>query len=241
MSYWHRYYRADIPGWKVTRINDPATVPQKDVIWLDTEPTGLDPTKMFYIEYDDNAIPAITFPKNLPGVATPSSVYQGDSTTVSVEVKGGIAPYSYQWKKVVSGSTFNVGSNQPIYTIDNFASGNVGDYYVTVTDARGKTADSDRARMQLIALPTFSTQPPATLAPAEGSTLTIGPVAVTGGVAPYTYQWKKGGANISGATGATYSKANVTAADNGSYTCEATDKNGKKVTSTACAVTMATA
>lgn len=41
-----------------------------------------------------------------------------------------------------------------------------------------------------------------------------------------TYQWKKGGSNISGATAATYSKTGIIAGDAGTYTCEVTATRG---------------
>ena len=41
----------------------------------------------------------------------------------------------------------------------------------------------------------------------------------SGGSGTYTYQWKLNGANISGATSATYTKTNCTVNDGGTYTC----------------------
>ena len=42
-------------------------------------------------------------------------------------------------------------------------------------------------------------------------------VAVTGGLAPYTYQWYKDNNAIPGATAATYAKASTTTTDSGTY------------------------
>lgn len=331
MGYWHRYYRPDLLGWKVTRIEDPASgaTPQKDLIWLDADPSNLDPTKMFYIEYDPALLPPIVFTQDLPGVAGGDAgstfVTAGATQTLTVAATGGIAPLSYQWKKVSGGNTVNVGSNSPSYAISNYQASNNGDYYVTVTDSQGQTVDSQRIRLKvalsfstnltatksvyigdpltltiaaanglapysyqwqkngvnisgataatytktaatgdnatytcivkdsavpqesitsvacavtLNTLPAFTTQPPATLSVATGGTITIGPVQASGGVAPLTYQWRKDGVDISGATSATFTKASAASGDAGSYTCRVTDAGSKTAISSACAVTI---
>ena len=79
----------------------------------------------------------------------------------------------------------------------------------------------------------------ATKSVAVGADLSL-VVAATGGVTPYTYVWKKGGVVIAGKTTATIQvNATAVAGDAGSYTCEVTDNAGTKITSVACAVTVA--
>ena len=46
------------------------------------------------------------------------------------------------------------------------------------------------------------------------------------GTAPLSYQWRKGGSNISGATSATYSMTNVQAADAGTYSVVVSNSAG---------------
>jgi len=64
-------------------------------------------------------------------------------------------------------------------------------------------------------------------------------VAATGSGA-LTYQWQKGGANISGATAATYTISSVASGDAANYTCVVTGGCGP-VTSNAAALTINTA
>ena len=78
---------------------------------------------------------------------------------------------------------------------------------------------------------------PATATAAVGATLTIN-ATVSGGLAPLTYQWKKGGTNVSGATSKNFSKATAAAGDSSSYTLTVTDAAGKSVTSNACTATV---
>ncbi|HUG09429.1 MAG TPA: immunoglobulin domain-containing protein, partial [Opitutaceae bacterium] len=74
------------------------------------------------------------------------------------------------------------------------------------------------------------TSHPASQTVDEGDPATFTVVAT--GTAPLSYQWKKGGVDISGATSATYSIANVTAGDAGIYTVVVSNFSGS-VTSNA--------
>ena len=74
-----------------------------------------------------------------------------------------------------------------------------------------------------------------------GTTLTLGPVAASGGVEPYTYQWYKGTSPISSATTNTFTKADAAAGDAGTYFCRVMDSatSPDYVDSTKCVVTVA--
>ena len=65
--------------------------------------------------------------------------------------------------------------------------------------------------------PPFVTQQPAPLTRYAGASATFSVVA--GGSEPLTYQWRKDGAKITGATSASLTLAGVTAADAASYSC----------------------
>jgi hypothetical protein len=95
---------------------------------------------------------------------------------------------------------------------DNGATGQV------IVPTGGVTAYSDQvanATVQVVGstAPVITTQP-ASQTVNEGGTLTLS-VTATNATA---YQWRKDGVAISGATSATYTKTNVTAADGGNYT-----------------------
>ena len=82
---------------------------------------------------------------------------------------------------------------------------------------------------------TFTTNLGPTKSVAAGAALTL-TVAATGGKAPLTYVWKKGGVVVSGQTTATFNKASAVSGDAGSYVCEVTDADGRTVSSVACLV-----
>ncbi|MDA3133568.1 hypothetical protein EGT71_09220 [Atlantibacter subterranea] len=63
-----------------------------------------------------------------------------------------------------------------------------------------------------------------------GSTLTLTTAATVTDGSVLTYQWKKNGTDISGATAATYTKASAVAGDAGSYTCQVSSPTAGTVT-----------
>lgn len=76
----------------------------------------------------------------------------------------------------------------------------------------------------------FSTPLSATTAVTAEQTMTL-TVVVTGGLAPYTYQWYKDNNAIAGATAASYAKASTTTADSGTYKVVVHDVYGNIISS----------
>lgn len=88
---------------------------------------------------------------------------------------------------------------------------------------------NDRTLAAVVA-PTVTTQP-ASDALAVGDNLIVS--VVVAGTAPFSYEWKKGGVSIAGATSAMYAKAGVVLGDAGSYTCVISNGKGSVVTNAA--------
>ena len=85
--------------------------------------------------------------------------------------------------------------------------------------------------------PDYGTAAPSIVTQPQSVTATVGDnvsfsVAATGAPAP-TYQWKKGGTNISGATSSTYNISNVQLTDAGNFTVVVTNASGSVTSSTA--------
>ncbi|UVX31933.1 Hoc-like head decoration [Klebsiella phage VLCpiA2a] len=83
----------------------------------------------------------------------------------------------------------------------------------------------------------FTTNLSATASVATGAAISL-PVVVTGGYAPYTYVWTKGGTVVAGQTGANFSKAAAVAGDAGVYQCTVTDLSGKVIKSVSCTLSI---
>lgn len=96
----------------------------------------------------------------------------------------------------------------------------------------GVSADTVGAKIDManISPASFSTALAATTAVTAGQTMTL-TVVVTGGLAPYTYQWYKNNNAIAGATAATYAKASTTTTDSGTYKVVVQDVYGNIISS----------
>lgn len=92
--------------------------------------------------------------------------------------------------------------------------------------------------MENISPASFSTALKAATAVKASQAMTL-TVNVTGGLAPYTYQWYKDNNAIDGATEVTYEKASTTTADSGTYKVVVHDVYGN-ITSSSTVATVAT-
>lgn len=157
------------------------------------------------------------------------TVCAGGSVTFSVTASG-TAPLSYQWQKdgaLISGATSSS------YTVAAVAPTHAGAYTVVVTNKAGSVTSSP-AQLAVNAPPTITSQPEAQSACAGASVLFT--VTATG-TPPLSYQWKKDGKDIPGATTAIYSLPSVTEADVGTYTVVVRNACGS-VTSAQAALTL---
>ena len=150
--------------------------------------------------------PAVTAPA-LTAQPSNQSVIAGQSATFSVAATG-TAPLSYQWKK---DGTHISGATSSSYTTPPISADTAALYTVTVSNSLGSVT-SNSATVTLISKPTVTTHPSAQTA-AEGQTASFSVTA--SGTAPLTYQWRKNGIHISGATASTYTTPVNSSADNG--------------------------
>jgi hypothetical protein len=139
------------------------------------------------------------------------SVIVGQTATFTVVATGTPAP-TYQWRK---GGTAISGATAASYTTPvTVISDNGAQFSVVVTNSAG-TATSTNGTLTVTAAPVAPaiTAQPAQQSVIVGQTATFTVVA-TGTPAP-TYQWRKGGTAISGATAASYTTPVTVISDNG--------------------------
>lgn len=153
------------------------------------------------------------------------AVNPGQSATFSVAVAG-TAPFSYQWRRNGAPITGATGSS---YSVANAQPGNSGSYSVTITNAGGSIV-SNAADLVVNTIPGFTSQPRTQTALA-GSVVTLS-VGATGGTS-FTYQWRKNGVAISGATNPAFTLTGVTGADTGIYDVVVTNALGSSTSSIA--------
>ena len=153
------------------------------------------------------------------------SVNQGSNTTFTVGVTG-TAPFSYQWRRDgtnLAGATLNT------YTVTNAQSSHEGDYSVVVTNVAG-SAMSDEAFL-VVNLPPYIGGQPQSRSITRGHEATFEVTA--GGTEPLSYQWRRNGTNIAGATSDTYAMAGVQTDDAGFYSVVVTNVAGSVTSSNA--------
>lgn len=142
----------------------------------------------------------ITQPASAVSVTSASSnvaCFGGSTGTIYLTVSGGTSGYTYNW-----------GNN---VTSQNRSGLTAGTYTVSVTDAAGCAATHSKTITQTTAITATGTTTSASCGNANGSIST----SISGGTAPYTYNW---GNNIT-----TQNRTGLAA---GSYTLSTTDANG---------------
>ena len=137
------------------------------------------------------------------------SVITGGSASFSVSATG-TSPFSYQWKKNgidISGATTSTYTTPVTSNADNDAV-----FTVTVSNSAG-TVTSNQAKLTITATamaPSITSQPTAQTVN-EGQTASF---SVSASGTSRSYQWKKNGADIPGATSSTYTTPATSNADN---------------------------
>jgi hypothetical protein len=155
------------------------------------------------------------------GAVAPAVTTQPANQTVSVGqpatfvvAASGSAPLTYQWR---DNSVAISGANAASYTTAATTSADNGaQFTVTVTNAAGSTT-SNGALLSVVSSPA-AVAPAITTQPASQS-VAVGKSAaftvVASGTAPLSYQWRKNGVAIAGATAASYTTPATVGTDNG--------------------------
>ena len=164
----------------------------------------------------DKATLTVSAASGVPGAPvigtqpTNQSVAVGQTAKFSVTATG-TGTLTYQWQK--NGTDIS-GATSSTYTTQATAIGDSGTQYSVVVGNSAAKVTSNKATLTVTlaaVAPAITTQPAAQTV-TEGQTATFSVTAT--GTAPLTYQWKKGGTDISGATSSTYTTPATSSADN---------------------------
>ncbi|MFA5343554.1 MAG: hypothetical protein WC381_06290, partial [Kiritimatiellia bacterium] len=152
----------------------------------------------------NSAPPAITAqPTNL--------TVTGGQTAVFKVTASGMTPLAYQWRR--NGVSIP-GATAAAYTTPATVSGDNGAWFgVVVTNAAGIVVSANAMLTVNSVPPTITAQPVSKTVTAYFQTATFGVIAA--GTAPFTYQWRRNGVNISGATSSSYTTPITVGTDNG--------------------------
>jgi hypothetical protein len=173
----------------------------------------------------------VNSPPTITSQPASQTVNAGQTATFSVTASG-TGTLSYQWKK--NGTAIS-GAVSASYTTPATSSSDGGSQFtVTVTNSFGSVT-SNAATLTVNVPPTINTQPVSQTVNV-GQTATFSVTAT--GTGTLTYQWKKNGASISGATSVSYTTPATTASDNGAkFTVTITGTSGS-ITSSAATLTV---
>ncbi|HEX3029645.1 MAG TPA: immunoglobulin domain-containing protein, partial [Clostridia bacterium] len=159
-------------------------------------------------------INVVALPPQITEQPASQSVEEGHSVTFSVTASG--TGLSYQWKK--DGVNIN-GATSAALTITNVQKSDEGSYTVLVSNSAGSVETTGAALTVTKATPVaekpvIATSPQSQSVEA-GHSITFSVTATGEGL---SYQWKKDGVNINGATSAALTITNIQKSDEGSYT-----------------------
>jgi len=149
-------------------------------------------------------------PLTFPSIGTQPSneaAGLGGSITLSVGAIGG--ELSYQWYK---GSAAIAGATGATYALSGIQAQDTGDYTVVVSNTVG-SIESSIATVSVEMPPSIESQP-------SGSSIVIGDslmLSVSASGESLSYQWKKNGSLITGATSASYTISIASESDAGEY------------------------
>jgi sugar lactone lactonase YvrE len=155
-------------------------------------------------------------------------VLVGSAVTFNVAATGG-SSFTYQWRR--NGVPIP-GANSATLALAAVAAGDAGIYDVVVTSAVGP-AVSSVAELSVVnapVAPLITAQPAGrTVIAGTATTLSVG---ATGVPAP-TYQWRRNGANIPGATGSSFVLSGAQTGDSGNYQVVVSNASGSVTSASA--------
>ena len=154
----------------------------------------------------------------------PQPVTQCAGTNATFTVAAVGTNLSYQWRK---NGTAIPGATNSSYTITGIVAGDAGNYSVVVSGSCGPNVTSANAALTVNPATAITTQPVA-VTQCAGTSATFTVVAAGTNL---TYQWRKNGTNIPGATNSTYTIASIAAGDAANYSVVVSGSCGPNVTS----------
>ena len=151
---------------------------------------------------------APTTPGSAPSILTPAAsigVPQGEAAYFAITATG-TSPLAYQW--YFNGTTAIPGATSPFLVLGNLQPSDGGSYSVVVTNAFGRITNSANLTVLVAGQPQL-------LVVTVPTNVVLS--AGVGGLGSFQFQWRKNGANIPGATNATYTVSLTSPSDGGSY------------------------
>ncbi len=169
----------------------------------------------------DEAVLVVVTPVQITGQPSGADRYTGSAHTFSVAAQGGAGALHYAWQKdgVPLGAP-----DSPALTVGPLAPGDAGSYACLVSDEYRQSVLSAPAVLRVVDPLSFVPQP-ANPSIYVGGDYTLNAV-FTGGMPDFTFQWRKDGNPLPGATADAHAIVSAASDMQGSYDCVVTDAIG---------------
>ena len=174
-----------------------------------------------------------------PVITTPTPVYIGDTVTLSAAAASGTAPLIYQWRQggvPLSNGGYIAGVNSATLTLTSVPLAASGSYDVVVANGCGSAVSPSTPLTVNCKATTITGPTPASQTLNSGATAIFSVTAT--GSAPLSYQWRKHGVPIVGATSSTLTLTGITTDSAGSYDVLVTNPCGNSTQSGSATLTI---
>lgn len=205
---------SDAGTYSVVASNSAGSVTSNSAVLTVTEPVVVAPPP----PPPPAPAPTNEAPKITSQPSSTQTILAGSSAALSISATGSPTP-SFQWRK--NGANI-AGATSATLNLRAVTSADAATYSVVATNAFG-TVVSDNATIVVNVAPVITTQP-APQAVSSGASVKF--TAVVSAIPGATFQWRKNGVAIPGATSAVLSIASASQADAGSYSVVATNAVG---------------
>jgi alpha-tubulin suppressor-like RCC1 family protein len=186
----------------------------RNTVGQSTVPTWLAGVVTLAAGADHSLVVRSTAQDRAPTVTTSPqalTVNPGGGATFSVVVDAGTAlNLTYQWRK---GGVALAGANASSFTFSYVRSSDLGNYDVVVSNALGQVT-SGSAALTFATAPSFGPASGGRFVFTDGASRTLSAAATIGAA---TFQWRRNGVTIPGATARTYVISNPSMRDSGYY------------------------
>jgi hypothetical protein len=156
----------------------------------------------------NGAVLTVNVPPSITSQLINDTLCEGSSKTYTISATG--TALTYQWRKDGNNIT---GATGPTYSIASVLPNHAGQYDVVVSGACQPSVTSSPAVLGVIPAPAITTQPRGVSA-CPGDSVAFAVSATGAGI---SYQWRKDGNNITGATTSTFTIPATQRSDSGNY------------------------
>jgi hypothetical protein len=182
-------------------------------------------------------MPSNSLAPSITAQPSAQTVTAGQTATFTVTASG-TTPLSYQWKK--SGTNIS-GATSASYTTPATSLSDSGSTFQVIVSNSAGNIPSNAATLTVTSVPTapsITTQPSnQSVTAGQQATFTVAAFGTT----PLSYQWQKGGSNISGATSASYTTPATASADSGAQFTVVVSNSAGNITSNPATLTVTAA